>query len=524
MVLLGKFDWVKKMLSDLEGSGKTEIKSLTVSPKYAIDFKLEQGFVEIIQNALDIRDELKIKEGKNVRVFAGVQNGKFYVANDSVSLGVADFNVGQTTKREDIAPCVPRGYFGTGLMKGLVVLLRNGYQLTFYTSYGTITPTIQKIPDRKYGYIDEIALKITDFRLKTLGTVVEIIGPKLYDMEHRLRSKFLEFQNVEIYIPERAEKDGVYVYLVYEYDLESIKKKEAVGRGFHRGIYITNLKTMFSYNFCDRRYMQQESRNAFTDISSLAEDIGRMWARMDKKKYIKQFIELRIMLGDTNCYEDETYWYDIRYPSLWREAWEELYGDKYITDKPMVFMNNPETFVLIPSPLYRILKKAGVPTEKEANLARIEITRYYPTKEEWNRLNQAIDIAALLAGKRTDDSKWIREALRQVLKKNIYSRAVLYDEYGKAIDKTGEWAFVWNSTINNLYVRDSAIRELNVIKLATILLHELAHTKEVGALYEAPEGMDHEMMYRYYESILIDIIGLLSSRLKSEAKRLFGTS
>jgi len=523
MVLTGKFDWVEKMLSDLKGSGEVWTKSLTVSPEYAVDFKLEQGFIEMIQNALDIRDELKLTKGREVKVFAGVYNGKFYIANDSASLGVADFNVGQTTKREDIAPCVPRGYFGTGLMKGVVVLLRNGYKLNFYTSYGLITPEIQTVPDEKYGHVEEIVLRVTDLKLGTLGTVIEITGPKLYDIEHRLMGRFLEFQDVEIYIPERAKRDGLYVYLVYEYDLESIKKKEAVGRGFHRGIYITNLKTMFSYNFCNRRYMQQESRNAFTDISRLADDIGRMWVRMDNKKYVRKFIELRMMLGDTNCYEDEAYWYDIRYPEVWREAWRELYGDKYVTNKSMVFINNPETFVLVPSPLYTILKKAGVPTEKDANLARIDITRYYPTEEEWKRLNQAIDIAALLSGKRTDDSKWIREALKQVLKKNIYSRAVLYDEYGKAIDKTGEWAFVWNSTINNLYVRDSAVREMNVIRLATILLHELAHTKEVGALYEAPEGMDHSEMYKYYESILVDVIGAIGSRLKSEAKKMFGS-
>ena len=522
MVLTGKFDWVEKMLSDLEGSGKVKTKSMTVSPKYAVDFKLEQGFIEMIQNALDIRDELKITKGQNVRVFAGVYAGKFYVANDGASIGVADFNVGQTTKREDIAPCVPRGYFGTGLMKGLVVLLRNGYNVKFYTTYGLIEPKIQKVPDEKYGHVDEVALKITDLRLKEVGTVIEIVGPKLYDIEHKLRGRFLEFQDVETYIPKKAEEKGLYVYLVYEYDLESIGKKEACGRGFHRGIYITNLNTMFSYNFCNREYMQQESRNAFTDVYSLKEDIGRMWARMDNKKYIKKFIELRMMLGSTYCYEDETSWYDLHYPQLWREAWQELYGDKYVTSNSFVFADNPDKFVLVPSSLYKILKKAGVPTEKDAHLARVEITRYYPTKEEWKRISQAIDIAALLAGKRTDDSKWIREALRQVLKKNIYSRAVLYDEYGKPEDKTGEWAFVWNSTINHLYVRDQAVREMNVIKLATILLHELAHTKEVGALYEAPDGMDHSMMYRYYESILVDIIGLIGSRLKSEAKRLFG--
>ena len=523
MVLTGKFDWVEKMLSDLKGSGEVWTKSLTVSPEYAVDFKLEQGFIEMIQNALDIRDELKLTKGREVKVFAGVYNGKFYVANDSASLGVADFNVGQTTKREDIAPCVPRGYFGTGLMKGVVVLLRNGYKLNFYTSYGLITPEIQTVPDEKYGHVEEIVLKVTDLKLGTLGTVIEITGPKLYDIEHRLRGRFLEFQDVEVYIPERAKRDGLYVYLVYEYDLESISKKEAVGRGFHRGIYITNLDTMFSYNFCNREYMQQESRNAFTDIYRLRDDIGRMWARMDNKKYVKKFIELRMMLGDTHCYEDETHYYDIRYPKVWREAWEELYGDKYVTSNSLVFADNPEKFILAPSPLYSILKKAGVPSEKDAHLARIEITRYYPTKEEWKRLNQAIDIAALLAGKRTDDSKWIREALRQVLKKNIYSRAVLYDEYGKPEDKTGEWAFVWNSTINNLYVRDQSVREMNVIKLATILLHELAHTKEVGALYEAPYGMDHSEMYKYYESILVDVIGTIGSRLKSEAKKMFGS-
>jgi len=128
----GEKEWVFEAIRNLHGTGEEKVEKLTVSPDYAIDFSMIQGFIELVQNALDVRDEFRLK-GKEVRVSVFAEGNKLYIANDGASIGVEDFYLGKTTKREDITPCLPRGYFGTGLTKGIVTLLRNGYKVKAYT-------------------------------------------------------------------------------------------------------------------------------------------------------------------------------------------------------------------------------------------------------------------------------------------------------------------------------------------------------------------------------------------------------
>lgn len=439
-----------------------------------------------------------------------VEGNKIYIANDGASIGVEDFYLGKTTKRQDITPCLPRGYFGTGLTKGVVTLLRNGYKIKAYTYYGLIEPMLEVEESEKYGAIEVIALRVTDLRTPFPATIFEIQGAKVYDVFDELRSRILEMRDVKTYAPEGIED----VFLVMEIPTkEQLAKMGAKNRGYHRGIYITDIESIFAYNFCKRELMQQESRNDFTDRYELRSEIGWFWKHMDRVDLAKMLIKLRIALGrDASCYEDDISWRDPVYKDVWLQAWKELYGDRYITDKELVYLDKPNKFVLVPHALYLFLKNAGVPSEEEAGLERVEIVRYYPTDEELRRLDRAMKIASIFAGKRTDESIKIYNALKKVLPKNIYSRAILIDKYGNRDDKTGELAFVWNRTINNLYVRDDVVREFNDIAIAVVLLHELAHTKEVGALYQFPEGFDHSKMYVYYESILKDVINMIGKR------------
>ncbi len=510
----GERDWVFDLIENLEGTGEVREEKLTVSPNYAIDFSMIQGFIELVQNALDVRDEY----GANVSVFT--EGNKLYIANDSASIGVEDFYLGKTSKREDITPCLPRGYFGTGLTKGIVVLLRSGYRVKAYTYYGIIEPVLDVEDSEKYGKIEVIALRVTRLRTKVPATIFEISGSGIYDVCRELFWRILDLREIDTYAPKGINN----VFLVMEFPKKSrVSEVGAKSKGYHRGIYITDIESLFSYNFCRRDLMQQESRNDFTDIDELKEDIAMLWKYMDRVDLARVFIDLRIALGDESCYEDKVRWKYPVHKDVWVRAWKELFGNKYITNKQMVYLNNLDKFVLVPTPLYEWLKSAGVPSEESAGLEKVEIVRYNLSRDEMDRLDRAVKIASVIAGKRTDEAKNIYYMIKSTVYKNVYSRAILIDREGNVEDKTGELAFVWNGDIKHLYVRDDVVRDFNEISIAVILLHELAHTKEVGALYQFPDGFDHYKMYIYYESIIKDIIQMITmDKINDMISRVFG--
>lgn len=502
MVLTKDGVLTKKLLSEITGTGEKIGEKITTDPKYAIDFILIQGFIEVVQNALDIMDIDKA----DVDIYH--EFDKLYVVNTGPSLGIDDLDIGQTTKREDVSVCLPRGYFGTGLSKAVAVFLRHGYKMKMYSKFGLYIPEIVSIPSEKYGKVDRIKVSTYDKKIPE-GTIIEITGPNMYDIYKDLESRIIELKGVSL-IGNKFPKVQVVDEPVPIDDY--IAKASVSGRGYHRGIFICNIPAIFNYNFCDRKLMQQESRNSFTDTWELGKQIATYWSYADNRSLIKKFISYCIKLSNIYYEEERIRYYKplSEFKSIWYDAWNELYPGKYITSSALVVSLYPGKFQLVPSFLYEVLKECGVPSEDQAHIERINTTRYSPSKVEMERLYKAIDIASLYAGKKTDESLKIRNILRSVLPKNIYSKAIIIDKYGREEDKTGEMAFVWKNDINNMYIRDTSVREFNEVRLAALIIHELAHTKVVGSLYECPEGFEHEKMYIYYESILVDLLNTIT--------------
>jgi hypothetical protein len=469
---------------------------------------LIQGFVEVIQNALDIMDI----EKADVDIYHTFN--KMYVTNSGVSLGIEDLDVGQTTKREDVGICLPRGYFGTGLNKAVSTFLRFGYKIVMYSRYGMYLPEVVELPSEKYGKVKRISVSVFDKRIPE-GTIIEISGSNIDKIFEDLRDRVVELKRVKlISVPGYPR-----VQLVDEpVEIDKyLKETRTSGRGYHRGLYICNITTIFNYNFCDRDLMKQESRNSFTDINRLGWQVADFWKNMDNIEYIKKLIEYSMKLG--NIYHDESL-IQYRKPEedeiikLWYKAWCELYPGKgeeckYVTYSPEVVKKSPDKFVLVPEFLYIVLKHCGVPCEDQAKIERVEITRYILSPVERDRLNSAIKIAAFFAGKKSGESIKIKNILEQTLPDKVYSRAVTIDKYGTETDRTGELGFAWKNDIRSIYIRDRTIRDGNELSIAVLILHELAHTKEVGSLYEFPTGFLHEDMHYYYDSIITDIFGML---------------
>lgn len=491
----------KSLLYKAVGTGEKISSKITTDPKYGIDFILIQGFIEVVQNALDIMDIDKA----DVDIF--YEFGRMYITNTGPSLGIDDLDIGQTTKRDDVTPWLPRGYFGTGLSKAVAVFLKFGYKMEMFSKYGLYKTEIKSIPSEKYGKVDRIIVSTYDRKIPE-GTIITISGPDMYDIYKDLESRIVELKDVKLIANEYPKVKLVDEHVpIDEYE----KEKSVFGRGYHRGIFITKISTIFNYNFCDRTLMTQESRNSFTNTWDLAGQVARYWRATDNYDLIKKFISYSIRLSGVSYDESRLEYYKPdKYKKLWYDAWTELYPGKYATSMELVALSYPGKFILVPSFLYEILKECGVPTEGEAHIERIDTTIYKPSSIELERLYIAIEIASLYAGKKTDESIKIRNTLKSILPNNIYSKAIIVDKYGKKEDKTGEWAFVWNHDIKNLYIRDMSIREFNEVRIAALIIHELGHTKEVGSLYMRPEGIGHELMYEYYESILIDLLNTIT--------------
>lgn len=505
-----------RLLESKVGTGeKIETKILSMKPDYAIDFASIQGFIEIVQNALDVM----LINNKDADIYSTFD--KIVVANSGPSLGIADFDLGETTKRDDVGYFLPKGYFGTGLSKSLCVLFRTGYSLKIYTIYGLYIPELVSVADEKYGKISRIAISTYDYKLPE-GTVIEIRGGEI-----RMQAEELNFRVLEL----RKSKIIKFDYSWVEFIDEPVKLDDKgvpklLSDGYHRGIFITTINSLFHYNFGRRELMKQESRNSFTsswtpgykEYISTADEIGRFWRTVDDINLIKKYIDFRIRTT-ASCHEDNLREHPLMERNkLWRDAWNQLYPGKYITTSEFVVKINIDLatglskFIKVPEALYIILKNAGVPSEISAGIENVIIVRYTPSRSELERLDKAIMIASLFAGKKTPESLELRKKLKEVLSRNIYSQAKIVDKQGKEEDKTGEWAFVWENDINRLYVRDDAIKSFNEIRIATIILHELAHTRKTGGLFETPEGFSHENMYRYYELILADLFDIVSSK------------
>ena len=499
-------EWVFNLISNLKGTGEVRHEIVTIDPSYGIDFVLIQGFIELAQNAFDARDELSLK-GVKAKADIFVHDGVMYFANYGSSIDIADFYPGKSTKREDIAPCLPRGYFGTGLAKSTVLLLRNGYRIKAYTYYGLFEPMLAEKKSEKYGVTEVLDIKVTDLRTPEPATIIAVTGAKLYDIYEELKSRMLDLKKVARYRPEKVEN----VELVLE-NIPSVSKisteEKVMNRGYHRGIYVCDINSIFSYNFCSRELMTQESRNAFTKTYLLGSHIARVWNYCDDIDLIKNFTELRRNYSG-ECLEDEfcRYWSPPYHSDLWKKAWKMLYGEKYVTSIPMVAAKYPDKFELVPEPLYVLLKSVGVPTEAESEIESVSIVPYTLTDYERKKLDNAIKIASFIAGKRVkSEVSKIYSTLSKYLHKHVYSRAVVIDKNGKETDKTEEAAFTYDRDIRMIYIRDQTVRERDEIGIAVVLIHELAHTKEVGALYRMPSGFAHENMHYYYEQILVDLI------------------
>lgn len=506
------------------GTGESKVEVKSIDMKYGADFTVEQGFVELVQNALDARDEYELNTGIKEEVIFEYSGGSVVIANFGMSVSSSDFDVGDGQKRDDIAYCLPRGYFGTGLPKGVTTLLRNGYKVVFFSGYGLIIPKFVDVPDEKKGKVRRLALEIYDYRPDRNLTIVLIRGVS-YEMYESIRGRFLDFMDDVTrysFVVDRINTSRSIVEIIdfprSSVWIDGLREGDSdLSPWYHRGILVTSNRSIFGYNFCRRSVMEQESRNSFTRIWQCDWDIADAWGRVKDVQLIEKFIRYRIIGGENSFSEDAlaTYAYLINDKEAWVQAWKNYLvsigenPEKGVTNNAMLALRYPKKLVYVPDKLYTILRECGVPSETEAGVSDVNVEPARLDDVELSVYYTACDIASLIVHKasrlrdvssiRVVDPWWVREKLREVVGKGrVYEKAVVIDKAGRTEDKSNAYAFVWEEKIDKLYFNRSTFDKFGVDRrgaayVAAILLHELGHTDDVGSSFDWGGFSDGDM-------------------------------
>jgi hypothetical protein len=145
----------------------------------------------------------------------------------------------------------------------------------------------------------------------------------------------------------------------------------APGGMFAKGIRVKTENTLFSYDFSDVE--TNRDRNSFVNFS-LYERVRGIWAELDNKRLIKHLLQRSIVTPDGNntfTIENDGYGnITSKYPSLWKKAFEECFGESACLDTgykfPSVFDGSHIRRIRFPDGIKKQLQLAGVKTDLEA--------------------------------------------------------------------------------------------------------------------------------------------------------------
>ncbi len=460
-----------------------------------------KALVEIIQNTLDAAYEA----GGDYEI--GVDNMVFYSVNYGKSMSYLDVRNGGSSKRKDIDWCHPIGYFGTGFPRAMCFLVNHGYRFYVLSGKWYFEPYVVR-----EGNADFVYLKVRKVKSNGDFTAVFVEGIDKRECEEA-KKKFLRFRDDVVVkfgscVTARDSKENFskgYAEIImfdWVFDEDSFEYKWAsegiigfLGIGYMRGVEVErDMNCVFSYNFCDRQLMINDSRTSFTNFDLLRGYVGAIWNEVDDVEMCKKFILLCRNYED--IYEKGISYYEPKHGEVWVKAWKELYGDVGVTNSEDVEFKYEGKFVKVNDWLYKYLKSCGVPSEKEIlGVKDIELTEYEMSEYERCMLNAAIDVAALYCDlrKKGYSSKDVRKILRKHVK--VYSNVVVINKALVREEDKDCFGFVVNRNIKEIYLDGNKIFR-SVGFIAGVLLHELGHVK----------GFDDGSMDMYNVDIISNLV------------------
>ena len=504
--------------------------------RYGFDLGDEVKVIaEFIQNALDARDEYYLRTGRYIDIVCDVIGGDAYIMNVGMSVGLLDFANGGSEKENDLDWCLPRGYFGTGMVKAVCWLVDNGVGVVIVSGKYCIIPFAKTVTSggksKTLVFFRYCEVKSSqDFTLVVIGGVDEkLLG--------EAKKMFLEYRENEIairwgkvvrfYLVKGDEVEGYRGYaeiIAPKWLLEEShwrwedwrKGITSLSYGFERGYKVEPILGPFWYNMCDRKCMINESRTGYSNYAAVNGYICELWCECDNYDLIKLFVKLYGKSGGGSGPEKnlrDSKW-EPKYPELWQKAWKEVWGDVGVTANKDIYMSWRNEFNMVDEWAYEWFRRCGIPDEHDIlSVEDVVIEEYDMTCWDRDKLRVAIDIAAIAYGSvsRLHKINDVRYVLNKYIK--VFSKMITINRAGMQI-KRDKYGCVIGMDIRKIYLDGNRLfgENRSVGFITGVILHELGHVSGYG---------DGNMDF-YNVEVIGEIVDNGIKGLYEKAKELFG--
>ncbi len=274
---------------------------------------------EIVQNALDEAE----------RYDSGYDKLGAYIKDSGRGIAISNFLLGPSK----LKPPHARGKYGEGMKIGALAMVRQGYPVLVQT--GNRELYIIFFEQEADGKVETLAALWHEIPT-VVGTTWHIIGytGSLFESNFAVN---IPKKNI---ISSSPSKLGEPIKRYNQLIATPQGEKSAI---FSRDIFLQYINSPFSYNLWS--FELAPDRHAPMNESEMWEDVGRVWSCVNKKEYIKIFLQ---MTSDPPQMEtDETHlarltWlgtsfegkgydnYMIANKTIWQSAWNEVHGDNSV--------------------------------------------------------------------------------------------------------------------------------------------------------------------------------------------------
>jgi hypothetical protein len=286
---------------------------------------------------------------------------KIRFVDDGVGFDVKNLVLFWSSKSEEEES---RGQFGEGLKMVAASSVRENLDMELQSQNWSARPFSKEIEvnnTRKNTTqkVGQLSFKVSHHKQE------EIIGSRT--IFHQPNKDFIEevLKLKDTVLELDKEYKPLFRYMG-NYDGGDIVSKEA-GNIFVKGIFVKKENTLFSYNF--EGVETNRDRNTIVN-KNIRDNIQNILIELNDKRLIKTLLQKGQV--NMNAMECNFHYLDPQYPSLWKEAFYEAFGENACLgtnfEVPEIFNKENDKLrkVKITNSMFEVLKRCGVKTDKEA--------------------------------------------------------------------------------------------------------------------------------------------------------------
>ena len=322
----------------------------TIEFPFAVDYKNEwsiwEGIREIIQNSMDTETRVDIYTPNNNTIV---------IHDEGKGLSIKDFRLGGGEKaklkesKEYIIECNPgkliRGAHGEGMKLTFLVLSKNPEIYKFYHYSRCIRATAEFVKSQRFQeltldvYLDPIQPhKGTTFILnapsKTIQELMNYCKTRfIYNNLYINGEKSTHTSYDMLSIKDANQDRTIRRTIGHIVDMHSYDPTKDIDKPLYvRGIYVRDMRTVFSYDFiCP--YL--DSARNIVDISQIKDQIKRIYTNLEfqgisAKTVAERFVQAIYIGKDIDFIENSVYFpsYEVRVYAqrVYKEVWDDIFG------------------------------------------------------------------------------------------------------------------------------------------------------------------------------------------------------